>query len=466
MDLNHLSFEFGQEIPATWSFGLDVLDGFEQFMDTTPNLDPAVSYGAQRAPEGSTANRASSDDITDTHAEHTSKGRLSAEKKQQNNRAAQKRFRQRQKERCHTIEAQLSETTKQLHELRVRQKQLEARNALLEKVAKLTKQPSGESPAESSASPSFPFSLQADAERALSGVVTETERGPVITFTVEDHDLVMTVEEVGKISSAAFQRLYSTYARKLGACLLELSDSESSSAAAEDMHRWITELTSLTICVSLGNPKGLKAFHSASMDGSSATVNQLPDSFYEDLLNAVELSEAQIQDLLHLRRLFCGKIGQLGRARKALMSQLPSESIGASHASDKLDQVTSLAEQLRANGSEEYRTYMQYASTFYRGIITAKQHAIGIVHSYPFIPEKHRLLELLVAIRHEPTVEALTQSTGLDDLQHAANWQQIDEYLKTVTVQNMHQYIPLIKDNVSEEAALSLDSDQPLDSFL
>lgn len=195
------------------------------------------------------------------------------------------------------------------------------------------------------------FVVQADAERALSGVVTETERGPVITFTVEDHDLVMTVEEVGKISSAAFQRLYSvcclpassrlpacrqqsgkshscneqkhllcmhqdliqilfahavllatlckavlcsigrktpfhmqTYARKLGACLLELSDSESSSAAAEDMHRWITELTSLTICVSLGNPKGLKAFHSASMDGSSATVNQLPDSFYEDLL--------------------------------------------------------------------------------------------------------------------------------------------------------------------------------------
>ena len=86
------------------------------------------------------------------------------------------------------------------------------------------------------------------------------------------------------------------------------------------------------------------------------------------LQNNVELSEAQIQDLLHLRRLFCGKIGQLGRARRSLLSQLPSESIGTSHASDKLDQVTSLAEQLRANGSEEYRTYMQFASTFYRGV--------------------------------------------------------------------------------------------------
>lgn len=43
------------------------------------------------------------------------------------------------------------------------------------------------------------------------------------------------------------------------------------------------------VCVSLGNPKGLKALHSASMDGSSATVHQLPDSFYEDLLVGVSI---------------------------------------------------------------------------------------------------------------------------------------------------------------------------------
>ncbi len=44
-------------------------------------------------------------------------------------------------ERAQNIETQLSETTKQLHELRIRQRQLEARNALLEKVAKLNQQP-------------------------------------------------------------------------------------------------------------------------------------------------------------------------------------------------------------------------------------------------------------------------------------------------------------------------------------
>lgn len=101
----------------------------------------------------------------------------------------------------------------------------------------------------------------------------------------------------------------------------------------------------------------------------------------------MELSEAQIQDLLHLRRLFCGKIGQLARSRKALMSQLPSESIGASHASDKLDQVTTLAEQLRANGSEEYRTYMQYASTFYRGV--SHQSSCSVFTVVCFMKEAH-----------------------------------------------------------------------------
>lgn len=100
-------------------------------------------------------------------------------------------------------------------------------------------------------------------------------------------------------------------------------------------------------------------------------------------------------------------------------------------------------------------------------ILSARQHAIGIVHSYPFIPEKHRVLELLASKRNEPTAEALTQSAEVDDLQHAANWQQIEEYLKTVTAQNMNQYIPLIKDNTSRDPSFASSvTDQPLDPFV
>lgn len=94
------------------------------------------------------------------------------------------------------------------------------------------------------------------------------------------------------------------------------------------------------------------------------------------LQGTIELTEAQVQDLLYLRCLFCGKIGQLGRSRKDLISKLPSESIGICHASDKLEEVTNLAEQLRANGSEEYRTYMQFASSFYRGVSFLHMYAL------------------------------------------------------------------------------------------
>ena len=100
-------------------------------------------------------------------------------------------------------------------------------------------------------------------------------------------------------------------------------------------------------------------------------------------------------------------------------------------------------------------------------ILSARQHAIGIVHSYPFIPEKHRVLELLASKRNEPAAETLTQSVGVDDLQHAANWQQIEEYLKTVTAQNMNQYIPLIRENTSTDASfVSSYTEQPLDPFV
>ena len=44
------------------------------------------------------------------------------------------------KERAQTTEMQLAEATSQLHDLRLKQRELEARNSLLEKIAALNKQ--------------------------------------------------------------------------------------------------------------------------------------------------------------------------------------------------------------------------------------------------------------------------------------------------------------------------------------
>ena len=44
------------------------------------------------------------------------------------------------------------------------------------------------------------------------------------------------------------------------------------------------ELTSLMVCVALGNREGFKAFHQANMEDGKADVRELEESFYLKLL--------------------------------------------------------------------------------------------------------------------------------------------------------------------------------------
>jgi hypothetical protein len=87
----------------------------------------------------------------------------------------------------------------------------------------------------------------------------------------------------------------------------------------------------------------------------------------------VSYTQEQIKDLMHLRLLFYSKIGQLCRERKALLRHMADEqdvgaNIGLDDVSVRLSEVSDLAEQLRANGADEYRTYMQFSSAFSRGV--------------------------------------------------------------------------------------------------
>lgn len=78
---------------------------------------------------------------------------------------------------------------------------------------------------------------------------------------------------------------------------------------------------------------------------------------------AVDLSEAQQLDLMHLRRLFYCRLGSLLRERKALLRKIGGDSKDLYLTGDAMPgAATDIAEQLRANGISEYRcdadTYM------------------------------------------------------------------------------------------------------------
>ena len=90
------------------------------------------------------------------------------------------------------------------------------------------------------------------------------------------------------------------------------------------------------------------------------------------LQEAMEHTEEQKADLMHLRRFFFSQLGQLSRDRKLLLSKMLGDNtldfMTQSHASDRLTEMTKWSEQLRDIASKEYRVYLQFCAAFYRGV--------------------------------------------------------------------------------------------------
>ncbi|DBB06089.1 TPA: hypothetical protein ACH3X3_009648 [Trebouxia sp. C0006] len=157
-------------------------------------------------------------------------------------------------------------------------------------------------------------------------------------------------------------------------------------------------------------------------------------------------SEEQLQDLMLVRRLFCAQMGQPARDREALLNKLLSVNCVdvnvLMYANGRLAQLTHLTTQLRNQAAAEFQMYLQLAAAFYRGIHTSRQLAAAMVHAYPHTPSYH-LLERLAKERGKPSMEQLAADTSVDGLQHAANWEQIETYLQKITMNNMHEYVPM-----------------------
>ena len=77
-------------------------------------------------------------------------------------------------------------------------------------------------------------------------------------------------------------------------------------------------------------------------------------------------------------------------------------------------------------------------------ILTVTQQAVYMVHAYPYIADDVRVLEVLAAQRNEVPMSSLTHAGGLSDFQHETNWLQVPFYLQLVTLDRLHQHVPLV----------------------
>ncbi len=95
---------------------------------------------------------------------------------------------------------------------------------------------------------------------------------------------------------------------------------------------------------------------------------------------------------------------------------------------------------------------------------TSRQLAVVIVHTHPWVPCKHQLLEELARQQQHAPVAEILESAEKDSLEHSADWEEIVSYLQTITPKNLHEYVPLGRDQQSAGLGSSQDLDASYDS--
>ena len=74
---------------------------------------------------------------------------------------------------------------------------------------------------------------------------------------------------------------------------------------------------------------------------------------------------------------------------------------------------------------------------------TSRQLAATIVHTHPWVPCKHLLLEELASQRAEATEQELLSGAETDLVDWAVQWQEVVRYLHHITPANLHQHVKL-----------------------
>ncbi|KAL0038464.1 hypothetical protein WJX77_007311 [Trebouxia sp. C0004] len=305
-------------------------------------------------------------------------------------REVQKRFRQRQKARKASIEAELDATKAELHELRFRQQQLESRNVLLERVAEINNADTDILSDQGLVCPSL-------ARKAISGE-------PVLIITLWDQHHSMTVDAVSQMSTKEFSHLWTAYVHNMGRLLLD--NSGRGTDTEQPLIQMLTEAACLHCCISAYNVDTLKAALASRLDtGMPLDRHQLGHAFYSQFLVMADLSEQQIADLLHLRRMCITRRAQLVNCRKAKLSQIPAEcfsDIRMPHPAENVVKLQSIGAFVRANGSEDFRVWSATMCACLRGVLTGRQHAMALVHAYPSLLRIDDMLDSLAVQQSEP----------------------------------------------------------------
>jgi hypothetical protein len=86
------------------------------------------------------------------------------------------------------------------------------------------------------------------------------------------------------------------------------------------------------------------------------------------LQSLLDLSDAQVDDALYIRRLYLTKRGLLAVERNALMAEMDTVNKAIPHATESLASVSNVASLLQQNAIQDYQVYIKVCAAMRRGV--------------------------------------------------------------------------------------------------
>lgn len=361
--------------------------------------------GATAAPStGGRAASAASRGSRETKKEIDMKKHLALQEK---NRRAQRRFRERQKQRVAELEEQVASLQAQLEVERA------ARAAapvmpLLPPVAMpqvgsalMHPVPSDSDMQHEGASKGVKREVHQSPRAVVGGqapssssppasdeeLVLPTAFGEALTLTVRDgHPVQLSGRELHDMTPAELAKHYKAYVNELAGILVE-SENPNADATQERVRRLVEEVCLLCTRTALCNPPGAKHFALTKVDD---VPGQPADARVPQIARALDINAQQRRQLGQLRGLFLQKLARIAAERQDINSQLAGcVPGGTSNRAMSGRYLTShdCARRLRESLREEHILVLDFVSTINKHVLNSQQVAQFMIQSYPWTPD-------------------------------------------------------------------------------
>lgn len=320
---------------------------------------------------------------------------------QEKNRKAQKRFRERQKNKMSLFEAQLQETKGQLDRLREENSLLAGRNAVLEKVLALREEQLKQGGHASAPMDTIPLPAACGAmdlliDTSQHPAMQAMNRDPAVGASapaaalmsmaagIPTHPLPLLLPTTTAALSAPVKKEVTQPHEQWMTMVADLMDLQShihASPTTENHSRLVERATQAAFLSAQLSPTAAPLSRVDTGDGVSP-----PDSAkWANLAVAMQVSPSQRAMVLPQLTTLRERIGPLEAARPSLLAAAAADSNVAGHAA------------LKMNLDQHHQLLVQFAEHLFTQVLSPVQFGIAAVQSHPFFVDSLALAEAIVA---------------------------------------------------------------------